>query len=129
MTLFVGSKPFKVLSSNRIELLNEFLVSSVCYSCIIATDYHHLVDKKYEGAWFLILVITLTLFINIMIVTWSMLRGIRLMFIRFCVNKVKVFYRKHKLIFEDLKKKLFPEPKSLASSIKKARVSGKTDQI
>ena len=95
MTLYVGLKPFKRLSSNRIELFNEFLMSSICYSLIIVTDYHPLADKKYEGAWFMILTIAFTMAANITIVIWFMLSNFKLLLKMFCGKRAMTYYRRH----------------------------------
>ena len=84
MTFYIANKPYLDRLSNRIELMNEFLMSSICYSCIIVTDQVIGNDQKYEGAWVMIFAISLTMLINIMIVIWFMLSNFKLICSRLC---------------------------------------------
>ena len=77
MTHFIGYKPFKSLVLNRIEIMNEYLMSSICYSSIVMTDYLTTNEDKYRGAWFTIGLISVTLCINISIVLWFLLVSIK----------------------------------------------------
>jgi len=78
MSVYLGFKPFKHMLNNRIEMMNEFFMSSVCYSSIVLTDYLRSNSIKYKGAWFMISIISLTLFINISMVVWFMFGNLKL---------------------------------------------------
>ena len=83
MIIFIGLKPFKFLLNSRIEIMNEYLMSSICYSSIVMTDYLVAVEDKYKGAWFTIGLISMTLSINISIVIWFMLMSLKLILIKY----------------------------------------------
>jgi hypothetical protein len=78
MSIFVGKKPFNLLVNNRIEIMNEFFLSSVCQSAVVITDYLTTNEDKYNGAWFILCLIAFTIFINISIVIWFLFGNIKL---------------------------------------------------
>ena len=47
MTFYIAQKPFKRSSSNIFEMINEFMMSSICYSCILVTGYLPEMKDKY----------------------------------------------------------------------------------
>ena len=83
MSIYIAKKPFKSRFSNRIEIMNEFFMSSICYTAIVVTDYLSTVLKKYEGAWVAIGLVVLTLFINIAIVVWCSVGNLRLFVVKY----------------------------------------------
>jgi hypothetical protein len=89
MSLFIGSKPMKQLLDNRIEIMNEYLMSSICINSIVITDYLVENEDKYEGSWIMIALISFTIFINISIVLWFMIINLKLIITKFN----KKFYR------------------------------------
>lgn len=82
MSILIGQKPIQSLS-NRIEIMNEFLMCSICYSSIVVTDYLRSSIDKYKGAWVTIALITLTLTINISIVIWFIIGNFKLLKIKY----------------------------------------------
>jgi hypothetical protein len=70
MSLFIGRKPMKNILNNRIEIMNEFMMASICYNAIVLTDYLIENEYKYEGSWIMISLISFAIMINISIVLW-----------------------------------------------------------
>lgn len=50
MSEFIAKKPFKRNFTNRFEIMNEFMMASICYCAIVITDYFPSNVKKYKGA-------------------------------------------------------------------------------
>jgi hypothetical protein len=63
--------------------MNEYLMSSICYSSVVITDYLITNEDKYRGAWVTIGLISFTLCINISIVIWFLLVNIKLVSIKY----------------------------------------------
>jgi len=67
------------------------------------TDYLKNVIEKYQGAWVMIALMTLTLLINIIMVVWFMFGNLKLVALRYgnrCMSYLKSkFQKKEKLPF------------------------------
>ena len=78
IALYIGLKPFKSLITNRIELANEYMMTSICYSSIVATDYLVKIEQKYEGAWVMIAFISFMMLVNIVLVVCFVIHNFKL---------------------------------------------------
>jgi hypothetical protein len=95
MSIFIGIKPFKRLLSNSIEIMNEFLMSSICYSAtLVITDYLKDNEDRYRGAWICIGLISLTMFINMSFAACFLLGDLKLI--------IKKYFHRAKRYFKFL---------------------------
>ena len=68
MTIYTGyTRSFKIRYRNRVELLNEYQFSVICYFMVVFTDFVKVTDK-YEMGFVVIALILLFLFINMALV-------------------------------------------------------------
>ena len=68
MTIYTGyTRSFKIRYRNRVELLNEYQFSVICYFMVVFTDFLKVTDK-YEMGFVVIALILLFLFINMALV-------------------------------------------------------------
>jgi hypothetical protein len=75
MTIYIGfSRPFKSLFRNRIELMNEFMFSLICYMTLVFTDFSKTLEEQYLGGWFIIVMIMSFFLINMAIVLKSLIK-------------------------------------------------------
>ena len=96
MIHYISDKPLKGLNLNRIEMFNEFMMSAICQMTIVATNYLPDEEKKYEGAWVMIIAITFTFAVNIMIVIGHFCYHVRLLFIKYIRRITRYFNNKMK---------------------------------
>ena len=69
VTIYQGQlKPLSRVFDNRLNLFNEFMVSTVVYISIIFSEMANSVDQKYFYGWMLMFIITFTFVINMMVV-------------------------------------------------------------
>lgn len=93
MSLFIGRKPMKNRLNNIIEIMNEFLMASICYNGIVLTDYLTQIEDKYEGSWIMVSLISFVIIINISIVVWFMINNLKLIEIRYRKRIHFFFYK------------------------------------
>ena len=53
---------------NRIELMNEFLMSIMSYLVVLFTPYVSSIETRYDYGWFLIILISFDIIINMSII-------------------------------------------------------------
>ena len=98
MTIYIGySRPFESLYRNRIELLNEFQFTSICYMTLIFTDFVPTLEQQYLGGWIIICLILNFFFINMIMVFQNLAKIVSLVirkYSRVVVRKVEIFKEK-----------------------------------
>ena len=68
------NKPFKDSNQNRIELMNEFFMTTMSFFTLMFTDWVDDVMVKYQYGWVFIILISIDIFINLLIILFNCAR-------------------------------------------------------
>ena len=83
VSIYQGTfKPFDNRKQNQIQIINEYLISSIAYNAILFTDVIVDQKQKYFYGWAMILVVSLTFIINTCLICWVSARQVKLLCIK-----------------------------------------------
>ena len=69
-TMYVGiARPFSAQKRNRIEMMNEFQYSIICYFMIVFTDYIKVTEQYQDG--YIIIGLIGFFFVSNMVIVWQ----------------------------------------------------------
>ena len=98
MTIYTGhAQPYKIQKRNRVELMNEYMFSVICYFIIIFTDFMN-VTEQYEKSFIIIGLVMVFFFVNMAAVSKGLIKSLCLILIRFYLKVARTMKKVNQAI-------------------------------